>query len=131
MEKIFTVPNQNAYPNKNQEEPEKINKQNQTFCLSKELEKIKIQVPLLDLAKTPGYKKEIAEFINISQSGDIGDTVNLQEEKLVVTFGPHVEEVYSFVPPFYISMLLHDFIFHNCMLDSSASHNLMPLSVMK
>ena len=49
----------------------------------------------------------------------------------MVTFGPHVEEVYSSVPPFYISMLLHDFILHNCMLDFGASHNLMPLSVMK
>ena len=73
---------------------------------------------------------EIAEFINLSQSDDIGDTVNFQEEKPVVNFGPHVEEVDSSVPPFYIS-LLHDFILHNCMLDSGASHNLMPLSVMK
>ena len=113
------------------EEPENIVKQNQAFSLSRELEKVKIQVPLLELAKTPGYKKEIVEFINISQSDDIGDTVNLQEEKPVVTFGPHVEEVDSFVPPFYISLLLHDFILYNCMLDSSASHNLMPLSVMK
>ena len=62
---------------------------------------------------------------------DISDTVNLQEEKPVVTFGPHVEEVDPFVPPFYISLLLHDFTLHNCMLDSGVSHNLMPLSVMK
>ena len=70
--------------------------------MSKELEKVKIQVPLLELVKTPSYKKEIAEFVNISKSDDIGDTVNLQEEKPVVTFGPHVEEVDSFVPLFYI-----------------------------
>ena len=57
--------------------------------------------------------------------------MNLQEEKPVVAFGPHVEEVVSYVPPFYISLLLHDFILHNCMLDSGASHNIMPLSIMK
>ena len=68
-----------ANPNKNKEEPENMVKQNQTFSLSKELQKIKIQVPLLELAKTLGYKKEIAEFINLSQSDDIGDTVNFQE----------------------------------------------------
>lgn len=62
---------------------------------------------------------------------DISDTVNLQEEKPVVTFGPHVEEVDFPIPPFYISLLLHDFTLHNCMLDSGASHNLMPLSIMK
>ena len=83
------------------------------FSLTKELEKDKIQVLLLELAET------------------LGDTVNLQEEKPVVTFGPHVEEVDSSVPPFYISLLLHDSILHNFMLDSGASHNIMPLSVMK
>lgn len=35
------------------------------------------------------------------------------------------------MPRFYISLLIHTFILHNCMLDSGASHNLMPLSVMK
>ena len=71
---------------------------------------MKIQVPLLELMKTLGSKKEIAEFINLSQSDEVGDIVNLQEEKPVVTFGPHVEEVDSSVPPFYISLLLHDFV---------------------
>ena len=57
--------------------------------------------------------------------------MNLQEEKPVITFDPLVEEANPSVPPFYISLLLHDFTRHNCMLDSGASHNLMPLSVMK
>ena len=83
------------------------------------------------MAKIPAYKKEISEFINLTQVEDLGDTVNLQEEKPMVTFGRHVEEVDPFVPPFYISLLLHDFTLHNCMLDSGASHNLMPLSFMK
>ena len=55
----------------------------------------------------------------------------MQEEKPIVTFAPHVEEVDSSVPPFYISLLLHDFLLHNCMLDSGASYNLMPLYVME
>ena len=49
----------------------------------------------------------------------------------MVNCGPHVEEVDSSIFPFYISVLLHDLILHNCMLDSGASHNLMPLFVMK
>ena len=66
LEKVVTVSNQNLNSKKDQEEPEKLTKSNQTFSLSKELEKVKIQVPLLELIKTPGYKKEIAEFINLS-----------------------------------------------------------------
>ena len=35
LEKIFTIPDQHANSTKNQEEPEKLTKQNQTFSLSK------------------------------------------------------------------------------------------------
>ena len=33
-------------------------------------------------------------------------------------------------PPFYISLNIHDKTLHNCLLDSGASHNLMPKVVM-
>jgi hypothetical protein len=36
----------------------------------------------------------------------------------------------SEVPPFYLSLRVHDFILHNAMLDSRASHNLMPKAIM-
>jgi hypothetical protein len=36
----------------------------------------------------------------------------------------------GFVTPFYISLNIHDLIFHHAMLDSGASHNLMPKVVM-
>ena len=95
------------------------------------MEKIKIQIPLAKLAKTPTYKKNISAFINLSQDDNVEDIVNLQEERPMVMFGPHVEEVDSSTPPFYIYLLSHSFMLHNCMLDSEASHNLMPLSILK
>ena len=33
------------------------------------------------------------------------------------------------VPPFYMSLNVHDIVLHNAMLDSGASHNLMPKGV--
>jgi hypothetical protein len=33
-------------------------------------------------------------------------------------------------PPFYISLNIHDKTLHNCLLDSGASHNLMPKAIM-
>ena len=33
------------------------------------------------------------------------------------------------VPPFYLSLNVHDMVVHNYMLDSGASHNLMPKGV--
>ena len=35
------------------------------------------------------------------------------------------------VPPFYLSLNVHDMIVHNAMLDSRASHNLMPKGVVE
>jgi hypothetical protein len=35
------------------------------------------------------------------------------------------------VPPFYISLENHDFTLHNCLIDSGATNNIMPLSIME
>ena len=58
------------------------------------------------------------------------DLVNLQDDKPVVTLGPMIEDLKESFPPFYISLNIHDKILHNCLLDSRASHNLMPKAVM-
>ena len=116
---------------KSEDENERNTKRVHVFILTKESEKIRIQVPLIELVKTLVYQREIAEFINLSQNVNINDTVNLQEDKPVVVFCPHVEQVDSSTPPLYIYLFIHDFLLHNCMFDSGASHNLMPLSVMK
>ena len=49
----------------------------------------------------------------------------------MVMFGRHVEEKDLSTPSFYVTLVLHDFLLHNCTPDSGASHNLMSLSVMK
>ena len=35
------------------------------------------------------------------------------------------------VPPFYLSLNVHNMVVHNAMLDSRASHNLMPKGVVE
>ena len=35
------------------------------------------------------------------------------------------------VPPFYMSLNVHDMVLHNAMLDSGASHNLTPKGVVE
>lgn len=35
------------------------------------------------------------------------------------------------MPPFYISLRLHEYVLHNSMFDSRASHNLMPKAIME
>ena len=49
----------------------------------------------------------------------------------MVVFGPHVEEQDPSTPPFYVTLVVHDLLHHNCMLDFGSSYNLMPLFVME
>ena len=58
------------------------------------------------------------------------DFVNLQDDKTIVTLGPMIEDLKDSCPPFYISLNIHDKVLHNYLLDSGASHNLMPKYVM-
>jgi hypothetical protein len=60
------------------------------------------------------------------------DTFNIQDDYPAILFSPRVEESSDVdeVPPFYVSLKIHDMTLHNAMLDSGASHNLMPKVVM-
>jgi hypothetical protein len=56
--------------------------------------------------------------------------INLEDDKPNITFGPHFEGARDTIAPFYITLNVHDRLLHNCMLDSGASHNVMPKSIM-
>jgi len=60
------------------------------------------------------------------------DTVNVADDEPAILFGTTVEgsPKDNEVPPFYLSLKLHEFILHNAMLDFGSSHNLMPKYIM-
>jgi len=60
------------------------------------------------------------------------DTLNVHDDHPTILFGSCMEETSNTedVPPFYVSLKIHDMTFHNVMLDSGALHNLMPKLVM-
>jgi hypothetical protein len=61
------------------------------------------------------------------------NTVNLTDDQPELLFRPEVDgqDDNGVVTPFYINLNIHDLILHNAMLDSGASHNLMPKAVME
>jgi hypothetical protein len=61
------------------------------------------------------------------------DTVNVVDDQPEMLFGPEVEGQTNngYVPPFYISLNIHDKTLHNTMMDSGASHNLIPKAVVE
>jgi hypothetical protein len=88
-------------------------------------------MPMVEIAQNPIYKKKIAKKINFSDAECQDDDINLQDEKPIIMFGPHIENGKDFVAPFYITLTVHDHLLHNCMLESISSHNLMPNIIME
>jgi hypothetical protein len=103
-----------------------------TFILESELAKLKIPIPLTELMNKNAYRSQVIKALNI-EPGVGTDTVNVVDDQPELLFGPEVEGQTDngFVPPFYISLNIHDKTLHNAMLDSGASHNLMPKAVME
>ena len=61
----------------------------------------------------------------------LSNVINLQDDTPVVVFGPRMEDITEEdVPPFYVTLKIHDLLLHNTMIDSGASHNLIPKEVM-
>ena len=67
------------------------------------------------------------------KSEDTSDTLNLHDDKPKIMFGPWAQATlkYEDVPPFYISLTIHDMFLHNAMFDSGTSNNLMPKTIME
>ena len=100
------------------------------FSLEQEISKIKISVPLTELAAQHVDRTQILKALKIEENED---TVNLNDDKPELIFGPNIEGRYQEgpVPPFYVSLNVHEKFLHNAMHDSGASHNLMPKAVME
>jgi hypothetical protein len=88
-------------------------------------------VPLTELIKHGEFKKRFSYLLKYKASSTSTDFINLQDENPAVVLGPMVEDKDDSSPPFYTSLNIHDKSFHNCLMDSGASHNLMPKAIMK
>jgi ribonuclease HI len=111
-------------------EVKEILKSPSSFSFENEVQKIKIPVPFLELIKIKEFRKYLSNELLLESSSNTTDSLNLQDEKPTVILGPLIEDRDDSSPPFYTSLNIHDKVLHNCLLDSGASHNLMPKAVM-
>jgi hypothetical protein len=124
-------------------EVQSLRKFSTTFNLEGEITKLKIHIPLSELMRKNAYRSRVIKDLRIKPEigmkavnvrlENYSDTINLFDDQLEIMFGPEVDGQTDngFIAPFYISLNIHDSILHNAILDSSASHNLMPKDVME
>lgn len=115
------------------EDPKQFEPASTSFSLENEIAKIKIAIPLSELLKNADYQSRISKVLNPHcENPTVADALNLQDDDPAILFGPHVDEpTGEDSSPFYISLDIHDAILHNALLDSGASHNLMPKLIME
>ncbi len=79
--------------------------------------------------RNSSYRGQVSKILNFDPMFDM---VNVEDDQPEVIFGLALndESPNNDVPPFYISLRLHDFVLHNAMFDSGASHNLRPKAIM-
>ena len=86
---------------------------------------VKILIPFNELLKNKKYRDKIIEMVK--GEGDFQlEILEVNYDAPIISFRTRLnngdeEEV----PPFYLSLNVHDMVVHNAMLDSRASHNLM------
>lgn len=79
------------------------------------IEKVKISLPFSEILKNSEYRYQIGRML---KEEDSSDTVNLQDDRPTIMFGPRVESSQEDdVSPFYISLRIHNLFLHNAMLD--------------
>jgi hypothetical protein len=87
-------------------------------------------VPLSELIKHEDFKRCLSKVLHIEPSSHPTNSVNLQDENPAIIQGTLVEDRDDSSPPLYTSLNIHDKVFHNCLMDSGSSQNLLPNIVM-
>jgi ribonuclease HI len=102
-----------------------------SYSFEQEIQNIRIPVPISELVKHEDFKRCLSKNFQPEPASHSTDSVNLQDERPTVMLGPLIEDRDDSSPPFYTSLNIHDKVLHNCLMDSGASHNLMPKIVME
>ena len=103
------------------------------FNLQSELAKLKVSIPFNELLRNQEYSDTITK-ITANQGEDHPNILELTEDNPTIILWSKIDSVDSEdeeVPPFYMILNVHDMVFHNGMLDSKASHNMMPKGVVE
>lgn len=84
----------------------------------------------IELMGNNDYRGQVSKILNFDP---ISDMVSVEDDKPELIFGPALngESPDSDVTPFYINLRVHEFVLHNAIFDSDASHNLMPKAIME
>ena len=108
-----------------------VDKISSMFNLQSELAKINISISFNELLRNQEKRNKITKMISNQGEAD-PDMLELTDDNPTIVLGSKIDSIDAEdeeVPPFYMSLNVHDMVLHNDMLDSGASHNLIPKGI--
>lgn len=106
-----------------------------SFDIANTLTQMKVFVPLLEMMKFPEYREKTLKVINgVSKEETKEHKQNSQNNDNpipTIYLGSTITKNPSQVDPFYLTLMINNKMIKNCMIDSGAAINVMPVGVMK
>ena len=101
------------------------------FSFESEVAKIKVSLPFIEICRNSEYREQLSKMIKSNDVSNDSDSINIENDNPTILFGPRIEpNDEDKVPPFYVTLKIHDQNLHNAMIDTGESHNIMPKQVM-
>jgi hypothetical protein len=97
-----------------------------TYNVIDDLTKLRITLPFMEVVKIPQQRENILKILDEPSTRIEVVVTNSKLQQNISAVKPRGK-----VPPFYITIENHDVVLHNCLVDSGATNNIMPLSVME
>jgi hypothetical protein len=98
-----------------------------TYNVVDELTRLWITLPFMEVVKIPQQRENMLNILDdTSLSNPRIEATVINTKQQYVPVKPRGK-----IPPFYISLENHDLKLHNCLVDSGATNNIMPLSIME
>jgi hypothetical protein len=88
------------------------------FNFKSEVAKMKLSLPFNEICRNSEYRKQLIKMLKSDVASEFSDTVNLQDDSPTIIFGPRMEpNDENEVPPFYVTLKIHDQNLHNSLFD--------------
>jgi hypothetical protein len=100
--------------------------QQMTYNIMDDLSKLKITFPFMEVVKIPQQRENLLKILDDTDTRMEVAVINSKQQQRYSSAKPKPK-----VPPFYITIENHEVVLHNCLIDSGATNNIMPLSMMQ
>lgn len=105
-----------------------------SFDIANTLTQMKVSVPLLEMMKFPEYREKTLKVINgvseekTKEHKQNGQNSNAESSPVpTIYLGSTITKNHSQVDPFYLTLMINNKMIKNCMIDSRAAINVIPV----